>query len=60
MSQRGRHNLLMIEKDDQMYELPDHWRENNEAIADALDRMEDEITELKEEIRCLKKDRSSR
>ena len=59
MSQRGRHNLLMIEKDDQMSELPDHWRENNEAIADAFDRMEDEIIELKEEIRCLKRDRSS-
>lgn len=59
MSRRGRHNLLTIEKNDQMHELPDHWRENNEAIADAFDRMEDEIAELKEEIRCLKKDRSS-
>ena len=59
MSGRTRRNLVTIEKNDLIGDLPKSFAENNDAINDALDKIEAEIVKLKEEIRCLRKDLSS-
>ena len=54
---RTRHNLVTIEKTDQMADLPEHWEKNNEAIENALDMLQNEIVKLEGEIECLKRRR---
>ena len=49
-----KYGLVIIEKDDSMWDLPEHLAENNEAIKNKFDHIEEEIDHLKEEIRCLK------
>ena len=52
---RTRYNLVNIELDDNMGNMPEHWNETNKAIADALDKVEAEIARLREEIECLRR-----
>ena len=59
MGIRTRHHLLTVEKEDKFADLPEQWRENNEAIDENIDRLEYEIAQLKEEIAWLKKSLSS-
>lgn len=52
---RTRYNLVNIDKSDNMGDMPDQWNKNNEAIAEALDKVEAEVARLREDIECLRR-----
>ncbi len=51
----GPYRLVFLERDDEMFKLPVHWKENNEEIIRQLERIDGEIRTLREEIERIKK-----
>ena len=50
MRRETKYNLLYIENNDFKFRLPEHWKENNDAIIKNLERIDYELNELKRRV----------
>ena len=50
MRRDTKYNLLYIERNDIWYRTPEHWKENNDAIIENLERIDQELIELRQRI----------
>ena len=55
MRRDTKYNLLYIERNDEASRTPEYWKENNDAIIENLERIDQKLNELKQSVERLER-----